>query len=244
MSFELCANLQKWHNDAGIRRGSNFWYTALRTARSNSDLRRWCGWLKNQSLKLKDSLLECTLISRWLKRPMINCWCAWSEYSKEQSRRDKLLKRLRFRMLNAGAVAAMAEWKTMVRLQKEERQQLLYFAVTDAIKTGDADELRATLSSHAVWNLRYDRALMQEAMQQLLSRELAVLTHPSKKAKSHVWKHATSKRGVMGDTRRHRLPRTMVQALHPQWLASSNDESHRIFTTPFDLMTQNRSPEG
>ena len=224
--------LQKWHNDARHTARLKLLVYRIKNRTVKLGFEEMVRMVEESMLKLKDSLLgKSALISRWLKRPMINCWCAWSEYSKEQSRRDKLLKRLRFRMLNAGAVAAMAEWKTMVRLQKEERQQLLYFAVTDAIKTGDADELRATLSSHAVWNLRYDRALMQEAMQLLLSRELAVLTHTSKKARSHVWNHATSKRGVMGDTRRHRLPRTMVQALHPQWLGSSNE---RISSNLYD----------
>ena len=38
--------------------------------------------------------------------------------------------------------------------------QLLYFAVIDAVKHGASSELRATLSSHAIWNLRYDRMSM------------------------------------------------------------------------------------
>ena len=35
--------------------------------------------------------------------------------------------------------------------------QLLYFAVYDTMKDGGSSELRAALSSHAIWNLRYDR---------------------------------------------------------------------------------------
>ena len=168
--------LEKWHNDA----------------RHSSRLKRLVYRIKNRAvhlafeemgrmveetkLHMKEAMLEkSTLIARWLKRPMIECWDAWSAHCAELRRRDQILKRLRYRMLNAGAVRALSEWKHMTRLNKEERRQMLFFAVSDAIKNGASSHLRATLSSHAIWNLRYDRTLMQEAMQQLFSRDLATL---------------------------------------------------------------------
>jgi hypothetical protein len=169
--------------------------------------------VEENKLKLKEAMLEKSkLISRWLKRPMINCWDAWSEHCAELRRRDQMLKRLRFRMLNAGAVRAISEWQHLVRLQKEERKQLLYFAVVDAVKSGTMEELRAVMSSHAIWNLRYNHSLMQEAMQQLLARNISSIAHGGHdSSRSRV---PTSHRNAPSRSRSSRSLQTSNSQLH------------------------------
>jgi len=48
--------------------------------------------VEETKLKLKESLLaNSKLIMRWTKRPMYNCWDAWSAHAAELRRRDKVV---------------------------------------------------------------------------------------------------------------------------------------------------------
>lgn len=184
---EVVTKIRRTYEIRVVREPLQKWYM---DARHSSRLKRLVYRIKNRAvqlgfeemvrmveetrLHLKEAMLEkSTLILRWLKRPMIQCWAAWSAHCEEQRRRDQVLKRLRYRMLNAGAVRAISEWQHMIRLNKEERRQMLYFAVSDAVNNGVSSQLRATLSSHAIWKLRYDRGKMQAAMQELLAQDLS-----------------------------------------------------------------------
>lgn len=168
--------LQKWYMDS--RHSSRLKRLVYRIKNRAVQLgfEEMAKMLEESKLRIKEAMLEkSTLIARWLKRPMVECWTAWSVHCEELRRRDQLLKRLRYRMLNAGAVRAISEWQHMIRLNKEERRQMLYFAVADAVKNGASSQLRATLSSHAIWTLRYSRGQMKDAMQELLARDLSSL---------------------------------------------------------------------
>ena len=53
--------------------------------------------VEDTRLKLKDSLLASSkLIMRWTKRPMYNCWDAWSAHTAELRRRDKVVSNTHF----------------------------------------------------------------------------------------------------------------------------------------------------
>ena len=180
--------LEKWYNDARHSARLKRLVYRIKNRAVQLAFEEMARMVEETKLHMKEAMLEkSTLIARWLKRPMIECWDAWSAHCAELRRRDQLLKRLRYRMLNAGAVRALSEWKRMIRLNQEERRQMLFFAVSDAVKNGASSHLRATLSSHAIWNLRYDRTLMQEAMQQLFSRDLSAI--PVKGRFSSTAKH-------------------------------------------------------
>lgn len=173
--------LEKWHTDASHSAHLKRLVYRIKNRVVMMGFEEMMRMVEEAKLKMKEAILEKSkLINRWLKRPMYRCWDAWSAYCAEVRRRDQMLKRLRYRMINAGAVLAVSEWQHMIRLQKEERRQLLYFAVADTVKKGASLELRATLSSHAIWNLRYDRSLMHEAMSQVLTRDLAAISRVPK----------------------------------------------------------------
>ena len=48
--------------------------------------------VEETKLKLKEGLMaNSKLIMRWTKRPMYNCWDAWSDHAAELRRRDKVV---------------------------------------------------------------------------------------------------------------------------------------------------------
>lgn len=66
--------------------------TLEHTHTHTTNLKQQVRMVEETKLKLKESLLaNSKLIMRWTKRPMYNCWDAWSAHAAELRRRDKVV---------------------------------------------------------------------------------------------------------------------------------------------------------
>jgi hypothetical protein len=64
---------------------------------------------------------KSSLITRWMKRPMVNCYYFWKAFFETQKRNQFIIKRMKFRLDYGCVIEAFRLWNFFVDVVVQER---------------------------------------------------------------------------------------------------------------------------
>lgn len=116
----------------------------------------WADLVEDTALAVQSAMAaKSTIIARFLKRAMVECYGAWAALSRERARERRVVEALGRRMRLESCVIALRAWGEWVEEEGVRRRAQVLDAVTHAVHGAQLASLQSTLHRH--FSVRYVR---------------------------------------------------------------------------------------